>query len=108
MFKPKQKPVNDEPSVTDGGDGSVSPQRHGNESTPVQMQEIEMSDEAADLVKQLQAELDEAVEARKRALADFRNYQRRSLENEQRAGQSGAMRIVKAVLPALDHFDLAL
>ena len=33
------------------------------------LQEIEVSPEAAELVKQLQTELDEAVDARKRALA---------------------------------------
>lgn len=69
---------------------------------------IEVSEAAADLVKQLQAELDEAVEARKRALADFRNYQRRAAESEHRAYHSGGTRIVRAILPVLDHFDLAL
>lgn len=71
-------------------------------------QEIELSEAAAELVQQLQAERDEAVEGRLRALADFRNYQRRAVENEQRALESGAMRVVKALLPALDHFDLTL
>jgi molecular chaperone GrpE len=67
------------------------------------------SDAAADdLVRQLQGELDEAIEARKRALADFKNYQRRALENEQRAGAMAAARVVKAIMPVLDHFDLAL
>jgi molecular chaperone GrpE len=69
---------------------------------------IEVSEAAADLVKQLQAELDEAVEARKRALADFKNYQRRAMESEQQALKAGVMRLAKAVVPALDHFDLAL
>lgn len=73
------------------------------ESTP-----IEVSEEAAALVKQLQAELDEAVEARKRALADFRNYQRRALESEQRALESGAARVIRALLPVMDNFDLTL
>ena len=77
-------------------------------SAPEEMAEIELSPEAAELVKQLQSERDEAVEGRLRALADFRNYQRRAGENEQRATQSGAVRMVKAILPVLDHFDLAL
>jgi molecular chaperone GrpE len=63
---------------------------------------------ADDLVRQLQGELDEAVEARKRALADFKNYQRRATENEQRAGSMATARAVRALLPVLDHFDLAL
>ena len=64
--------------------------------------------EADDLVRQLQSELDEAVEARKRALADFKNYQRRATENEQRAAAMAGARVVRAILPVLDHFDLAL
>jgi molecular chaperone GrpE len=69
---------------------------------------IEMSEAGAGLVKQLQAELDEAVEARKRALADFKNYQRRAMESEHRAAVGGAARVIRAILPALDHVDLAL
>jgi molecular chaperone GrpE len=70
--------------------------------------EIDLSPAAASLVKQLQTERDEAIEGRLRALADFRNYQRRAMENEQRASQSGGARVVRAILPALDHFDLSL
>ena len=72
------------------------------------MHEVEMSDEAAEIVKQLQSELDEAVEARKRALADFRNYQRRALESEQKALDAGAARVIRALMPVMDNFDLAL
>ncbi len=61
-----------------------------------------------DLLRQLQAELDEAVEARKRALADFKNYQRRASDNEHRASQMATARFVRAIMPVLDHFDLAL
>lgn len=69
---------------------------------------IELSEAAAELVSLLEAERDEAVAARKRALADFQNFQRRSLENERRAGEQGATRVVRSILPVLDHFDLAL
>src|SRR5262245_10391200 len=69
---------------------------------------IEVSEAAADLVKQLTAERDEALEGRLRALADFRNYQRRAGENEQRALQSGSARVVKAMMPVLDHFDMTV
>jgi len=70
--------------------------------------EEQLSEDAEARIEQLQADLDEAVEARKRALADFRNFQRRSDENEQRARIDGAVSIVRALLPALDHFDMAL
>lgn len=61
-----------------------------------------------DLVRQLQGELDEAIEARKRALADFKNFQRRATENEQRAATMATARFVRGIMPVLDHFDLAL
>ena len=64
--------------------------------------------EAQAMLAELRAELDEAVEARKRALADFANYQRRALENEGRAGRNATMSVIRSLLGVLDHFDLAL
>ena len=69
---------------------------------------LQLSEEAAQLVAKLEAERDEALAARQRALADFVNFQRRSVENERRAGEQGATRIVRSILPVLDNFDLAL
>ena len=69
---------------------------------------IEMSNEAARLVEELKAELDEAVNARKRALADFANYQRRAEEGARRAEQSAAARVIRSMLNVLDQLDLAL
>jgi molecular chaperone GrpE len=106
MFKSRPQP---EPKETPKQSQSANVSENQDEaSDQTQVQEIEMSVEAADLVKQLQSELDEAVEARKRALADFRNYQRRAAESEQRALQTGSTRVVRSILPVLDHFDLAL
>lgn len=73
-----------------------------------QFDAIDLSDAAADLVAQLEAERDEAIASHKRALADFQNFQRRSIENERRAGEQGVSRVVRSILPVLDHFDLAL
>ena len=73
-----------------------------------ELEEIELSEEAMGLVGRLEAERDEAIAARQRALADFVNYQRRAQENEQRARRDGRSDIVRSLLPALDHFDLAL
>lgn len=56
----------------------------------------------------LRADLAEAEDRYKRALADFQNYQRRAVANEARAREEGAAGVVKSVLPVLDHFDLAL
>jgi molecular chaperone GrpE len=71
-------------------------------------EEIELSEEALDLVRRLEQERDEAVAARQRALADFVNFQRRARENEVRAARDGVADVVRSLLGALDHFDLAL
>ncbi len=62
----------------------------------------------ATLLQRIERERDEAVESRLRALADFKNFQRRSAENESRAATDGTIRVVRALLPVLDHVDLAL
>lgn len=69
---------------------------------------IELSEDAAELVRRLEQERDEALAARTRALADYSNYQRRASENESRALEQGGSRIAKSILPVLDNFDLAL
>ncbi len=71
-------------------------------------QQGELSAEAARMLEDLKSELDEAIEARKRALADFANYQRRAAESEARASEAGAARVIRSLLGVLDHFNLAL
>ncbi len=56
----------------------------------------------------LQRELDEAKSLRLRALADFQNYQRRSIQNEEEAKRQGAAGVLRTVINSLDHFDQAL
>jgi molecular chaperone GrpE len=106
MFKPKRTTDNERPEAQPPDRPGAEMASDGEGQT--QTHEIEMSEEGAEFVKHLQAELEEAIEARKRALADFPNYQRRALDNEQQAAQSASARVVKAFLPVLDHFDLAL
>ena len=65
-------------------------------------------DDIAATLAQLRAELDEAVEARKRALADFANYQRRAAQNELQASLGGEANVVRSILGVLDHFEMAL
>jgi molecular chaperone GrpE len=43
-----------------------------------------------------------------RVLADFSNYQRRALSNEQVAKTEGASKVASDVVQVVDHFDLAL
>lgn len=57
---------------------------------------------------QLRLELHEANEAKLRALADFKNFQRRSIENETRASQNGIARVVRSILPSIEQMNLAI
>jgi molecular chaperone GrpE len=56
----------------------------------------------------LTAERDEAKAAYMRALADFQNFQRRSIENEREAKRQGVTSLLLSVVPVIDHFDMAL
>jgi len=66
------------------------------------------TDDLAQVVEKLLAERDEAIAAKLRAQADFANFQRRSIENEARARVGGLVQLTRALMPVLDHFDLAL
>jgi molecular chaperone GrpE len=43
-----------------------------------------------------------------RALAEYQNYQRRALQNEQEAKRQGVTSVLSSILPVIDHFDMAL
>jgi molecular chaperone GrpE len=64
--------------------------------------------EVAATIARLTTDKQAADDAKLRALADFRNFQRRSIENEARARRDGLASVVRALMPAIDHFDLAL
>ncbi len=72
-------------------------------------------DETAALIDDLSAKVDELTRERDlardehtRALAEFQNYQRRSLQNEQQAREFGVRGVLQSVMPVIDHFDMAL
>lgn len=75
---------------------------------PSTTEPIEVSDEAAALIADLQGQLDEAIEARKRAQADFVNFQNRAEQNQRQAVLGGEAGVVRSILDVLDHFDMAL
>lgn len=70
--------------------------------------ETELEVDAQDSVETLRQELEDAVAAKQRAMADFSNFQRRSTENENRARNQGIAEVVRNLVPVLDQFDLAL
>lgn len=77
----------------------------GSEDVNLMRQEMRA---ASDALAQLTRERDEAVAAQKHALADFANYQRRAIANEQVARQQGAGAVAMSVVNVIDHFDIAL
>ena len=91
---------------------ATEPQQDHTEDTELDSQiEEESTDveqEPMDPVDALRRELDEAIAARQRAMADFSNFQRRSAENETRARSQGIAEVVRNLVPVLDQFDMAL
>ena len=69
----------------------------------VEAEEIQLSE-----IDQLKLEIEEANEAKLRALADFKNYQRRSFENEARATNDGKVQIIRAILPSIEQMKMAI
>jgi molecular chaperone GrpE len=67
-----------------------------------------VADELVAELEKLRAERDEHNQRYLRTLADFQNYQRRALQNEQSARVEGMSKVVERVFGVLDHFDLAL
>lgn len=59
-------------------------------------------------IDQLRLELAEANETKLRALADFKNFQRRSMENEVRAVSGGMARVIRSILPAIEQMNMAI
>lgn len=63
---------------------------------------------AQDQLGRLQGELAEWRDKYFRVMADFQNYQRRSLQNEASVRQYAVAGLVERFIPVLDHFDVAL
>lgn len=62
----------------------------------------------ADLLGKLEAERDDWKNKFTRLAADFQNYQRRSLANEDQAREQATRSVVSSLVQVLDHFQLAL
>tara|TARA_B100000579_G_scaffold433321_1_gene451850 strand:- start:453 stop:950 length:498 start_codon:yes stop_codon:yes gene_type:complete len=73
-----------------------------------QVEQVIETEETLSETDQLKAELAEAKDAKLRALADFKNFQRRSVENEMRAENGGIAKIVRAIIPAIEQMNLAV
>jgi molecular chaperone GrpE len=78
------------------------------EDIEVTGEEILEEDAPLTEVEQLRFDLEQAVGARQRALADFANFQRRATENETKSRERGIAQVVRNLVPVLDQFEMAL
>ena len=69
--------------------------------------EVEQVVEQLSEVEQLKKELDEDNDTKLRALADFKNFQRRSIENEIRATSSATAKVIRSILPSIEQMNMA-
>jgi molecular chaperone GrpE len=99
MAKQKMKPVEEH-------EASPIPVEEGMEV--IDLGAMDLPEEVVAVIDDLTSRLEEAIAARQRALADFKNLQRRSRDNEVHERAAGVSSIARALIPALDHFDLAL
>lgn len=104
----KSKSKADSKQTTEPIEDPLSADEVSQDENEINVEEIELSEEAAGLVQNLQSQIDQAVAARQRALADFRNYQKRAAENEIRANKAGSARVARSLLAVVDQFDMAL
>lgn len=103
--------IEDREPTGEGGDETLNPVQIEAELIGLGLSEdaiSAMSEGDARLLCELASARREAEDGRVRALADFRNYQRRSIENESRARRDGTTGFARSLLSAIDHFDLAL
>jgi molecular chaperone GrpE len=66
------------------------------------------SSESQRCIEQLITEVIAATEARQRALADFKNFQRRASEEEQRMTRIATANAFRVMLPVLDQLQMAI
>ena len=84
--------------------GAAEPAAAG--ETPDEMAE-EIADELVDLATAL-AQRDEYLALAKRVQADFENFRKRTIKQQQETAAAGAARVVESLLPVLDACDNAI
>lgn len=97
MANKKDQPQNDPgPNADEYGDA-------GGPIANIDPEEIVAHEES-----KVRAELEDWKSKYLHALADFQNFQRRSMENEREAKRQGVIGVVSHLMGVLDNFDLAL
>lgn len=70
--------------------------------------EIGGPDETQSLIDTLAHERDDFKDKWLRAMAEYQNFQRRAIQNEQEAKRQGITSVLMSVVPVLDSLDMAL
>jgi molecular chaperone GrpE len=78
------------------------------ELTDAQVEESEPESPAPDPVATLEAERDEYLELAQRVQADFENYRKRAVRDQERLVAHAHERLVRELLPILDDLERAL
>ena len=78
---------------------------HQDNETDVEVKQVE---EQLSETEQLKKDIADANDAKLRALADFKNFQRRSIENEIRATSSAMAKVVRSILPSIEQMNMAI
>jgi molecular chaperone GrpE len=108
MWKKKEQPEG-EPSMTEAERAMA--EQCGDAGGPigaVDPEEIVAHEACREAEAKLRAEVEEWKGKYLHSLADFQNYQRRSLENEKESRRQGITSVVSQLMGVLDNFDLAL
>lgn len=65
-------------------------------------------DQTSELIDSLTRERDDFKDKWLRAMAEYQNFQRRSIQNEQEAKRQGVTGVLNSLVPVLDSFEMAL
>ncbi len=101
-FRSKNNPDDPQRAPGPAGEPSGTPPPPDVDETQALIEQLDQQ------IARLSAERDEALDAHKRALADFQNYQRRASTNEQQAREQAVRGVLGSVMSVVDHFDMAL
>lgn len=108
MWKKKEQPEHEAPMTEAERELAEQCGDAGGPVGAVDPEEIVAHEQQRDAEAALRAEIEDLKGRYARALADFQNFQRRSIENEREARRQGVIGVVSNLMGVLDNFDLAL
>ena len=101
---PDQQPAEDVPPAAEAADDAVE----GEPASGPASGESEGGEYKVDHLSALTAKAEEYLGLAQRTKADFENYRKRAVREAAAAQERGAIKLAKALLPAIDNLDRAL